>query len=300
MLQGTIERQEHLQEGKYFRCECEVCRDPLEGGSYLSCIICPRCHHDYVAIQKPAGHSSEKYNPYGPKTKWQCQKCRRVFRGCLIKSTIDIAKGLINQIDQEDLKSMEILLDRLYRTFHKHHFVMLSLKHKILAIYRREVTKINPQRKVLHKMLEICREMLELLEIVEPGISRLKGTLFSEFQICILSNKKANLPKISGIMLYEMQLPLSLLASREYASREIDEEKLLTKLLESQAHLKRALTILLLEPINTPEGLLAKRALLEMKVLTQNIEDVKAMPSREECRKHNQRPGQWKRKSKLR
>lgn len=169
-FQGTAERQEHLQEGKYFRCECSVCRDPFEGGSHLSCIVCPRCRRDYVAIQKPSP------SPYDARTKWQCRKCKRIFKGCLLKSTVDIAKGMVSQV--EDLKTLEMLLDKFYRTFHKNHFVMLSLKHKILAVYRREVTQINPQRRVLARMIEICSEMLELLEIVEPGISRLKGEDF--------------------------------------------------------------------------------------------------------------------------
>ena len=61
------------------------------------------------------------------------------------------------------------------KTYHTNHFLMLTVKQKILAMYRREMSNVNPQRKVLQKMLEMCREVLTVLEIVEPGVSRLKG-----------------------------------------------------------------------------------------------------------------------------
>lgn len=70
---------------------------------------------------------------------------------------------------------MESLLEKLSRTFHQNHFIILSLKQRILAVYRKEVGGINPQRKLLQRMVELCTEVLHVLEIVEPGISRLKG-----------------------------------------------------------------------------------------------------------------------------
>lgn len=97
--QGSIDRQEHLQAGKYFRCGCNMCVDPLEQGSFVSCILCPRCKKDYVAIQ-----NTRDKDPYGRKSKWQCRKCKRIFKGCLIKSTIDIGQDLINDIDDGNYK----------------------------------------------------------------------------------------------------------------------------------------------------------------------------------------------------
>lgn len=53
---------------------------------------------------------------------------------------------------------------------------MLSLKQKLLAAYRKEVAAPSPSTKLLQRMLDMCKEMYNVLEIVEPGISRLKGT----------------------------------------------------------------------------------------------------------------------------
>lgn len=74
---------------------------------------------------------------------------------------------------------MENLKEKLSKSLHKNHFLMLSLKQKLLNIYRQEITGPNPKRKILRSMAHLCKEMYDLLEIVEPGISRLKG-IFNE------------------------------------------------------------------------------------------------------------------------
>lgn len=76
-------------------------------------------------------------------------------------------------------------------------------------------------------------------------------------------------------MLYEIHLPLALLANREYNAREISPSELVKRLEEAGSFLKKCLTMLLLEPVDTPEGKLAKRALQELKSLNENIADVK-------------------------
>lgn len=78
-------------------------------------------------------------------------------------------------------------------------------------------------------------------------------------------------------MLYEIHLPLALLANREYNAREISPAELVKRLEEAGGFLKKSLTMLLLEPVNTPEGKLAKRALQELKSLNENIADVKSL-----------------------
>ena len=72
-----------------------------------------------------------------------------------------------------------------------------------------------------------------------------------------------------------MHIPMAILANRAYSSHEITSEELLKRLEDSHEILKRSLKMLLLEPISTPEGQLAKRALQEIKLIAQNIEDVK-------------------------
>nr|XP_012144406.1 PREDICTED: protein msta, isoform A-like isoform X1 [Megachile rotundata] len=248
-LLGTLGRREHLRGGKYFECECSLCSDPYEMGSYMSSILCPRCRKGYMGIRTPL-----TIYAYEKSTKWQCDKCRSCISGRLIRATVNITKTLIDDMDDYDIKGMETLTKKLLGSFHPNHYLMLSLKQKLLAAYRKEVTTPNPPKKIMQRMLDACREMYNVLEIVEPGISRLKG-----------------------IMLYEMHLPLVLLANRAYSAREISSTELASRLEEAGSLLKKSLTMLLLEPMDTPEGKLAKRALQELKMLNQNIADVKTI-----------------------
>lgn len=160
---------------------------------------------------------------------------------------------------------------------------MLSLKQKLLTACRREITSLNPRRKIVQKMLDTCKEVYDVLDIVEPGISRSKG-IYIVYMLynCmrVLVSIIANID-ISGIMLYEMHLPIIILANQSYSAREISSAQLVCRLEEARVLLKKALTMLLLEPATTPEGKLAKKALAELRTLNQNISDVKSLPPEE-------------------
>lgn len=78
-----------------------------------------------------------------------------------------------------------------------------------------------------------------------------------------------------------MHLPMIILANQFYSAREISSAQLVCRLEEARVLLKKALTMLLLEPATTPEGKLAKRALEELRTLNQNISDVKSLPPEE-------------------
>ncbi|XP_043666616.1 uncharacterized protein LOC122628409 [Vespula pensylvanica] len=168
-LLGSAERREHLREGKYFECECSVCKDPYELGSHLSSIRCPRCKDGYVGAQNPL-----KAKPYERDSKWQCDKCRKMYGGYLIRATLNITRALIDDYDGSNVKDLEFLIKKLTLSFHPNHYLLLALKQKLLAAYRKQVAGPNPQKKIIQKMLDLCKEVLQVLELVEPGISRLK------------------------------------------------------------------------------------------------------------------------------
>ncbi|KAL6439687.1 hypothetical protein ACFW04_004037 [Cataglyphis niger] len=224
-LLGTIERKQYLQEGKYFECECPLCEDPYELQSNLSSVLCPRCKKGFVGMK-----DTSVIAPYERGSRWQCQMCKKTYGGRLIRATLNICKTLVDECEDIDVK-------------------------KLLTACRREMTSLNPRRKIAQKMLDTCKEIYDVLDIVEPGISRSKG-----------------------IMLYEIHLPMIILANQSYSASEISSMQLVCRLEEARDFLKKALTMLFLEPTTTPEGKLAKRALEELRTLNQNISDVKSLP----------------------
>ncbi len=54
-LNSTIDRQQHLMEGKYFKCRCERCLDPSEMETNFSALKCPECLFGDVNSLDPLG-----------------------------------------------------------------------------------------------------------------------------------------------------------------------------------------------------------------------------------------------------
>lgn len=54
-LNGTLDRQRHLLEGKYFKCHCERCLDPTELGTNFNTVKCSECAFGDVVSLDPLG-----------------------------------------------------------------------------------------------------------------------------------------------------------------------------------------------------------------------------------------------------
>ena len=61
-LSGTIDRQQHLMEGKYFKCRCERCLDPTELGTFFSAVKCSECFFGDATSSDPLGEFCEFCN----------------------------------------------------------------------------------------------------------------------------------------------------------------------------------------------------------------------------------------------
>lgn len=91
LFQGTFDRQEHLKEGKYFKCSCKRCRDSTECGTHLSSLVCIKCHKGMVAPLK----LTENIHRY--ETVWKCsdKKCNFICKGNMIGTSITQSKNMI-------------------------------------------------------------------------------------------------------------------------------------------------------------------------------------------------------------
>lgn len=93
-LKGTLERQQHLREGKYFDCSCQRCEDISELGTDISSIICPRCYQGIVRSNK---------------IKWKCTNCSRDFSASLMRTTTLIAKSYLDDLGEYSLDKIKII-----------------------------------------------------------------------------------------------------------------------------------------------------------------------------------------------
>lgn len=77
--------------------------------------------------------------------------------------------------------------------------------------------------------------------------------------------------------MYEMNIPIVMIANQLHDSGEITDEEFLSRLQEAEKYLREAAEMLLYEPPNSPEGGLARVALQDLKDLRQYIQSVRSV-----------------------
>lgn len=157
-MQETLARQEHLKEGKYFNCICKRCLDPTELGTHMSSLICVKCKTGMVS-------------PNIQTKTWQCGTCNQSFSFSLMQESINQAKSKLEEADKTDTRVLEKLLQQLSFTLSPTHSIILDIKQTLVALYR----DCDPSKKILQRKIELCQDLLPILAVIEPGISRLKG-----------------------------------------------------------------------------------------------------------------------------
>jgi hypothetical protein len=147
----------------------------------MSSLQCVRCHEGFVTSTDRTGagtslQETRQLKTDSTNTDWECKNCQHRYGHNLIATTVTLARDLFSDVDKSDTKAMEALLRKLLRTFAPQHFVILEVKEALVAAYRDMVIRqSNSTRSILNRKTELCRDMLPVLQVVEPGISRLKG-----------------------------------------------------------------------------------------------------------------------------
>lgn len=184
---------------------------------------------------------------------WKCNKCLKTYTN----NDIDNILTKINEEIQEannDLRSLEFLLKKLEKILFKTHFIIIDIKQNIASILRTICMNLftkPPNDLILKRKIQLCEDLIPIIRKLQPGLSRL-----------------------TAIALYEYYTPLIDLAQRQYENFEINKNDYLEKLKFSEKILKESTEMLLYEPNRTPEGQLARRALMELKELRETIKDI--------------------------
>uniref|UniRef100_A0A0K8WBW2 Protein msta, isoform A n=2 Tax=Bactrocera latifrons TaxID=174628 RepID=A0A0K8WBW2_BACLA len=260
VLLGTDERRHLLKEGKYFDCKCERCEDPTELGSHMSSFMCARCAEnkrtgfivkikndpttEAIPLQKSAKSTAAKQL-----FTWKCQECEHTLTPVTVQQLIERAKEEMFHA-KEDITRYELLLSKLTRFFHPNHYLLLDIKQNIAAILRTILQNfaLQPGRRVYERKVRLCQDIFGVLQIILPGISRLKA-----------------------IVLYEMANTLAELHRMSYDQKELQKTELVEHLKRVEMMLRESVRMLLYEPPETPEGQMTKSILKEIKDLQNDV-----------------------------
>ncbi|KAL7039689.1 hypothetical protein ACKWTF_000068 [Chironomus riparius] len=182
-LNGTMDRQQHLMEGKYFQCHCERCSDPTELGTHFSSMKCRDCLYGDV----------DSSNPLDAEAIWKCNKCPMEIPAESIRESL---KALQNEIEcTNSVEFLEFSLEEYEGILHPNHYIMISMKSALIDSYGHMKSYLLAELPdiLLHRKIELCEELLSILDIFEKGMSRARA-----------------------LMMYELHAPIVLYARSQY------------------------------------------------------------------------------------
>ncbi|CAG9788953.1 unnamed protein product [Diatraea saccharalis] len=229
-LQGTLKRREHIKHSKFFDCTCNRCADPTELGTYASAFRCPKCAGRVLPTA-----------PLQCDAPWSCidNQCHYSMPATAVQLLLKRLTDEYEQIDVNGVPGFENFLHKYRNVIHNTHYLCLSAMHSLSQLYGKVADYMiheMPETE-LNRKIQICRDLMKIFDVIEPGYSRLRG-----------------------VTLYELHAPLMILTTRDFERKAITKENLRNRLKEIVGHLTESALILGFEPAHSSEGLMATAA----------------------------------------
>ncbi|XP_049855223.1 SET domain-containing protein SmydA-8 [Schistocerca gregaria] len=231
-LWGTLARRAHLRTSKCFDCTCARCADPTELGVYVGAISCSRCR----AADRDSTNKIVSTQPLDSTAVWKCESCGHSIPGRQIAWGNDAIRQEIDALHKTRPDPLEDFLDKYSGALHPKNGHVLEVKYALSQMYGNspgyslaDLTDEQVNRKV-----ELCNELLEVADVLEPGMSRLRGILLYELQAAMVVQAKRdfNADKITKSAAQEiMGEAMTLLQD---ATKILQSEPDMTKLLEEK------------------------------------------------------------------
>lgn len=128
-LWGTMNRQRHLQQTKFFQCRCLRCQDSTELDTFMSGIFCPQC-----AVKKEQGILLSE-NPLSDTADWVCNKCAdRQPAGFVAHIVETVGKELV-ALKRGSTSDCEAFIRKYEKVLHPHHFYLMDTKMALCQMY---------------------------------------------------------------------------------------------------------------------------------------------------------------------
>ncbi|XP_067633974.1 SET domain-containing protein SmydA-8 [Eurosta solidaginis] len=235
-LQGTLKRRDFMYAGKLFWCCCQRCSDPKELGTDCSALVCPICKEASVRSTAPLNQDAE----------WKCAHCDYTLQAKYIVKLLDAINFNLEAIDAHNVKGLEGFLKKYEHVLGRNHYFILSAKYSLCQIYGRTKGYLLHSMPLgdVEKKESYCRDFLQVINVLEPNLTRLRG-----------------------LILYELHGAIMMRSQRLMLAGKINEADFKRNMKEVVKCLQESRQILLLEPVGSTEhemGVAAATALQQM------------------------------------
>jgi len=154
-------------------CACSRCCDRTELKSFTSAMACLACDNVTGLFLPPAANTSE--------TDYQCDLCLGDIPEYVAARTTQELRPIVAEYRMFDLDEQEDFLNCLLTKFHQNHSLIIQLKTSIAKqLGRSEGGLAAADQDVLLQKVSYCEELLKVLDIVLPGLTKERGLLLSQ------------------------------------------------------------------------------------------------------------------------
>ncbi|CAG4991328.1 unnamed protein product [Colias eurytheme] len=222
-LWGTLDRRKHLKSTKHFDCICERCKDPTEFGTYTGSIYCSLCAEGKLE-NKPMMVSTDPLNETAP---WKCESCGYCIQSRQMFWGNNALKEDLKKLNKNDPGEYENFIKMYSHTLHPKNHLIIQSKLALMQIYGNyeKYTLSDLSDDLLERKVDICHELLEIADKVEPGWTKFRGTILLELQAAMVMQTK-----------------------REFEADKLTKAGAQDQLMESMVLLQEATNILKVEP----------------------------------------------------
>lgn len=138
---------------------------------------------------------------------WKCQKCSFTTPGSAIQTVVTTIEGEIGQLQEletsiENIKLCENVLTKYSKILHPNHHLLVSLKENLIDMYGWQLSnQIDNDATViecLDRKIALCKEVLSVLNVIQPGLNRARAMLIYEIYTSIGAIIKKNSASVAN------------------------------------------------------------------------------------------------------
>ena len=164
-------RQQRLREKWFFDCKCERCCSPTDNGAYTSALQCQGCETGYLVPQNSHGYS--------------CDTCKVNISDQEAELKVKMWEPLVEALGtfkSTGTQEKEALMNQLLLNFHPNHSMVIEMKLEVANKLCRDDNGIldNATTDDLKKKKKVCEDILGVMNIIYPGLSKYRGLLLHE------------------------------------------------------------------------------------------------------------------------
>ena len=109
---------------------------------------------------------------------WSCSQddCQASMESSTINTIMSTMEAELEGIDDCNVDVLQDLVIQWMKVLHPQHYLILLVKRKLLAAMKL-VTSANPPRALLAQTIELAEESIRIFDVLDPGLTILKGRM---------------------------------------------------------------------------------------------------------------------------